>query len=629
MRILALILLGFVAVPWTAYGQLGAPAPVWADVRKQQPDGLLLKMTLPKNHFYQGEIINAALEFSKTSANPYHLWIGNYDRSGRIPDIAFYAQDAAGQSVPDPLAWYFMMGGMGGGMGNFQDLGTWTITLAANQWLRFDKPGVYTLYAWSNRVKKGNHLAVKQSFDADAVPLVSDQVQITIDPLPPETEKHIIDTAQGMIDGSGNMSASDMAQLRYLGTPAARAELIPFLANEPTAFDASMGLCASPDPTAEAANILAAVSAGKLPLRGDVSFTYPRLKTHDLFANFLAAKPSPQDAQQFGQQLAAALKQAQDEITAAALKASGGKGDAYIQVLLTKFQQNSSDPAIRADLVQHQLELSEQQADGLLEGWGYLGGEDFLPLARKMAGDPTYNLAAFMALVKAKPDEARVLMAADARLPKSKIFTNNRGSFQYDRVHLAPSPTPELDAVLRARLASDIDLESTFFYVDEFGTPALLPDVIARYQPHEGKWACELQKFALRFWIRCDPKAGIEALSRALQARASTGCYKNALEEVLNDRWNDAALPLLTQALDDPDTDVVLSAINVLEAHADATYIDKTITALERINAAAPKPHAAPGTIVTGRANMLAKQLLDSKNWHYTPAQQQRLEAMK
>jgi hypothetical protein len=181
---------------------------------------------------------------------------------------------------------------------------------------------------------------------------------------------------------------------------------------------------------------------------------------------------------------------------------------------------------------------------------------------------------------------------------------------------------------LQERLAAGTDLEVTLFYIDKFGTPALLPDVIARYQPHEGKWACEPQKFILRYWLRCDPKAGTEALSRALQARASTGCYKMLLDGVLTDQWNDAALPVVVQALDDPNNEVVLSAIKVLGVHGDSAAIDKCIATLEKINAATKPASVAPGTIVRGQASFVARQMLDNKSAHYTPEQQQSLEAL-
>lgn len=82
----------------------------WQEVRARQPEGLVLTIDLPKTTFRQGEVVDAMLTFRNTSSTPYHLWVGTGDRSGRIPDIAFYAVDAKGKSVADPLRWYFERG---------------------------------------------------------------------------------------------------------------------------------------------------------------------------------------------------------------------------------------------------------------------------------------------------------------------------------------------------------------------------------------------------------------------------------------------------------------------------------------------------------------------------------------
>src|SRR2546430_7112477 len=124
----------------------------WAKIRAQQPIGLSLKVILPRTSFYQGEVIPATLVFSNSSSSVYHVWDGNYDRSGRIQDIAFFGVDAKGDAVIDPLAWYFEQGLFyGGGLGDTEKLGEWRIALPANQWLRFDRSGRYRCYAWSNR----------------------------------------------------------------------------------------------------------------------------------------------------------------------------------------------------------------------------------------------------------------------------------------------------------------------------------------------------------------------------------------------------------------------------------------------------------------------------------------------
>jgi hypothetical protein len=45
------------------------------------------------------EVIPANLVFSNDSKAPWHLWNGTYDRSGRIADIAFKAEEEKGSPV--------------------------------------------------------------------------------------------------------------------------------------------------------------------------------------------------------------------------------------------------------------------------------------------------------------------------------------------------------------------------------------------------------------------------------------------------------------------------------------------------------------------------------------------------
>ena len=75
----------------------------WQKMRGRQQAGLTLELKLPKTEFHHGEIIQATLTFNNTSTNRYHLWTGNYDRSGRIPDIAFRAEVEDRRAVTDPL----------------------------------------------------------------------------------------------------------------------------------------------------------------------------------------------------------------------------------------------------------------------------------------------------------------------------------------------------------------------------------------------------------------------------------------------------------------------------------------------------------------------------------------------
>lgn len=88
-----------------AHAQWICPETIdWKKVRDVQPEGHSLNLDIPRTNLRMGDIIEATLTFRYASSNPYHLWGGTYDRSGRIRDIAIYATDAAGapgsQAIP-------------------------------------------------------------------------------------------------------------------------------------------------------------------------------------------------------------------------------------------------------------------------------------------------------------------------------------------------------------------------------------------------------------------------------------------------------------------------------------------------------------------------------------------------
>ncbi len=106
MRLLALSLVCFGSV-LTCNAQLGVPRPTdWQNTRKAQPEGLTLKLTLPKDHYYQGEVINAALKFSNTPPQS-PIISGSAPATGQIEftDIALSLRKVPTKKpMPDPLA---------------------------------------------------------------------------------------------------------------------------------------------------------------------------------------------------------------------------------------------------------------------------------------------------------------------------------------------------------------------------------------------------------------------------------------------------------------------------------------------------------------------------------------------
>jgi hypothetical protein len=156
--------------------------------------------------------------------------------------------------------------------------------------------------------------------------------------------------------------------------------------------------------------------------------------------------------------------------------------------------------------------------------------------------------------------------------------------------------------------------------IARYASTNLLADVLAVYKRAEGRWACDIQNSALRYWIRCDPKEGVQALATALKARQQTGCYHSTLSEVLLDHWVGEALPVVLAALQDEDTEVMGSAVRVLERNASEEVIPQVIAAIQRTSRMAGGERQR-----AWRADSMAMILLESKRWKLTRSQLEQL----
>jgi hypothetical protein len=135
--------------------------------------------------------------------------------------------------------------------------GRWSITLPANQWLRFDRPGTYRIYARSTRPQTGSAKATHLSIPG--IELVSDIPTIRIMPLTAERERELLARAKAELDQGDEKARSGVETLRYLQTPAARRTLVRLLPKE-QATQAVLGLAASRDPNAAANRVLEAAA---------------------------------------------------------------------------------------------------------------------------------------------------------------------------------------------------------------------------------------------------------------------------------------------------------------------------------------------------------------------------------
>lgn len=599
----------------------------WQEVRDHQPPALHLKMALPKDHFFQGEKIDATLDFTNDDANtPYSLEVGT-----GIPGGAFHAFDNKGNSVVDPLQWFYDWHGITiTGPVGLHNLGHYSLLLPANDTVRFDHPGVYTLYAQAELLKGTTFSS------PDRTALVSDKVTITIDPLAPEKEKQVIADALQKIGSSdsidwGTPAMEGISELNDLQTPAARAELIALMARPKLTYFVRNGLLGSPDPSEAAARFLAAVQSGKLIPDATGITLYAELKSYGLIRGRSPRDLPEKESQAFFDKVRVASEQARHEMETAILQASGDQGPAAVEALWTVFQDTAiyRNPGekdrdggkARAAMAAHQLELSPQHVKQLLDTWRHWGSADFLPLIRREAHPPSNNLVALIALVGIQPDEARPMVIKEFESPHPRFFETGYPSSGL-LCSVAPMPLYQFDALFRSKLAAEKGNAFPIIpVIGCFGSAALLPDVTASYRQYahgtRDHWDDAILECLFLYWLRCDPQGGAKALEQEIESRGKEGY--GFLSILFRQNWTDQALPVANWALENPDLQLTSQGIYLLEKHGPETSIDPVIAILERNR----NNKELPGFSADN-----ASQLLKSERWHFSDDQKKRLQAL-
>ncbi len=159
--------------------------------RARNPVGAALVLALASDTpaFRLGEAVELQLRFSSELPGRYVLNGAQYDRSGRQHLETYVVSPAS--AVEDPLADYYLGGvqlALTGGLRSHPALGAEPIAFsyALNEWVRFDRPGRYRVYATSNRLRDSEEFS-------NAGPLTSNVVEIEILPRDPAWEAATIE----------------------------------------------------------------------------------------------------------------------------------------------------------------------------------------------------------------------------------------------------------------------------------------------------------------------------------------------------------------------------------------------------------------------------------------------------
>jgi hypothetical protein len=524
------------------------------------------------NEFHMGERIPITLSFSSKVKDHYRLDQATYDRSGRMNHENFTVDPAPG--AMDPLAKYFSNGVFaGGGLTNFSLLSEepWTIDLNLNEWLRFTKPGVYKLTVWSERVE-----ATDVSSSSGTHPITSQSNVLTLKILPrdQEWEKRVYDEAVTALKKASPKDFDDrnpaafraIETLRFLGTADATRELAKQICGSASKNnDCYLGLIASPERAA------AREAFGQVLSDPDIPVTHNAISVMQEIEGL-------EDLEHRREEETKVLEKIVDALP-------NKKGGALSTSLDEVFSYVQSDGAVSKQKLHwlgtqllalfEFLPIDEQQS--VIEyRWDADQNTDLLPILKRVAQRDLSNISptekekvaslarsAWHRWQELDPGGARQALAEDMKQLHPRL------SGLIEPSDTAP-PRESDQALLEHFLAmNEFDPSSEFTTpIAQYGTPAILPQVLKKFDGHQGIWDCYPDEDILAFILRVDPAAAKPRIEKTIAERRSrdSGCTRT-LSDIAKYKYDPTLEEIAIRELDDPNFEMAADAAQTLEAY--------------------------------------------------------------
>ena len=557
------------------------------------PVTLTVRFADGRSQFRPGETLPIELEFDSRVAKRFVVDGATYDRSGRLAIDEFLVEPD--DAVVDPMLDYFAASGgfIGGGIRTMGVLGEkpFVVKLDLNEWLRFDKPGKYTLSVRSQRVSD----EAKTTPPAQSIlPPESNTVSFEILPRDPDWEAAELGAALQILGSKG----SDMDRrkgcrmLRFLGTDLAVDEMIKHYGDSQWGceFEFNAGLFSARDRE----RVVRLLEAGLRTADQPVSEYYLRtLAVLTVYEQHPELQPAQTRATKGRLIPSTELDRLTDLVNAARatyteiLDAALPEKSARARAMILSWRVESvrrADPKspasstasrnrLREQLAATFLELSIQRQTALLEyQWDTLAGQAMMPVLRTLiektalASTPLPDLA-LRRLYELAPEEGRTRILREIRNPSPGASLKTLGM-------LPDRELPELDDALAANVDASRDFDDALSIraelLQRYASPAVSARVLSRVDDDLMGMACRPQAALLAYFGRADADLGRTLLERALASRATTGCYTVALREVAKLRMTPGVEALAVAHLDDPDPQVVINAAETLGRYGSA-----------------------------------------------------------
>ena len=549
------------------------------------PVTLTVRFADGRSQFRPGETLPIELEFDSRVAKRFVVDGATYDRSGRLVIDEFLVEP--NDAVIDPMLDYFAASGgfIGGGIRAMGVLGEkpFVVKLDLNEWLRFEKPGKYTLSVRSQRVSD----EVKTTPPAPWIaPVESNIVAFEILPRDPEWEAAELGAALQILGSK----TSDMDRrkgcrmLRFLGTDLAVDEMIKHYGDSQWGceFEFTAGLFGARDRERVVRLLEAGLRAADQPVSEYYLRTLAVLTVYEQHPELRPAQTRvnkgrliPSTELDRLTDLVNAARAAYTEILDAALPEKSARARAMILSWRVESGRRpdpgsptsaASRDRLREQLAATFLELSNERQATLLEyQWPALAGPAMVPVLRALvdttalASTPLPDLA-LRRLHELAPEEGRTRILREIRNPSPGASLKTLGM-------LPDRELPELDDVLAANVDPGRDYEALSIRAEllhRYASPAVSTRVLSRIDDDLMGMACRPQAALLAYFVRADADLGRTLLDRALASRADTGCYTAALHGVATLRMTPVVEALAVAHLEDPNPQVVINAAETL-----------------------------------------------------------------
>ena len=541
---------------------------------------LHVSLASEQNQFRIGEKIPLELSYSATLKDRYQINMAQYDRSGRMEYEHFRVTPEDG--AVDPLA--NRVGGIGGGLTGFKflDAQPWTIRLNLNEWVRFTKPGEYSLTIDSNRVSIRDSTA---ALGASPITVHSNEIKLKAISATRAWQMQVFKQAvtdldepdphdPSLLEQHARSKRSALESLRFLGTPESIRELARRMRGQDQGgldYICMFGVAYSPLPDVARSAVQEALADPNHPITQNFLYMMRTLTPED---RAVSMNPEQWREEQ---------RQALEELIEVLPKKTGNALTVSLSTAANEAWNVPDMPKATIDKLTEQLismfdQLSAQDQNMLLTyRWDKISSPKMVPLLRRVAQryqdfpqmremnaytDLQVTGSALRHWYELDPEGARPAVIAEITRPRPRYGARLLG--------MLPDKTlTEVDSALAEHLRTTTDLDgsaSIASLIARYGSDAVLPQVLSVLDPLIGKWACAIQNPLLAYVLKVNPALARPRIEQAIVTRGQgfSACNHGLFQDISEVHFDPVLEEIGIHSLDDPDPEIAMTAATML-----------------------------------------------------------------